>query len=322
MDKKKIKQKGKIKILLLIMALSCFIAPSLYADVIYLKNGNRVVGEIVEETDEAITVREAVGSYGFAEMDYKKADIERIEKTSATKKKRVKGTNIKEYRIVGEETTAHKAITGDLSSYSAQELEKLPLVKRKEYRVVVPEGLSKAEVKSVVKKIISDELEKDEDIDEMIIFLYDDERDIEGRYTIARAIWAVNGGFGNTTPQIAKSNDKSRHKTTLDIRTPERKRPTPTATSPTYKKEEPQDSDDTMRLIRREAEKKWAGDYKMQEYEISQQVKAYNEIVGINQSGGDVDKEILSKAFKKWYPDFKMILFEYKQQKKAYQRLY
>jgi len=123
-----------------------------------------------------------------------------------------------EYRIVKEEASTYKAVVKNLSSYSSEELEKLPIVIRKEYKVVVPEGLSEAQVKSVTREIIRRKLKSDNDIDEMIIFLYDDERDTGSFYTVGKAVWAVNGKLGEITPQIAKDNVKRKHKISFDIK--------------------------------------------------------------------------------------------------------
>ena len=121
--------------------------------------------------------------------------------------------------IVKEETNNYRAIISNLSSYSSEEIMKLPIVVRKEYKVVVPGGLSKADVKNVVKDIINEELKKDINIDEMIIFIYDDKRDADSFYTVGKAIWAVGGKLGNITPQIAKSNNKDKHSISFHIKT-------------------------------------------------------------------------------------------------------
>ena len=125
---------------------------------------------------------------------------------------------LENYKIVKEESSKYKALTDKLSSYTSQELEKLPLVVRREYRVVVPEGLPEGDIKNVVKNIIDNKLRGNNDIDEMIIFIYDDERDADSFYTVGKAVWAVNGKLGNVTPYIASSNDKSKHSISFHIK--------------------------------------------------------------------------------------------------------
>ncbi|MFH1995372.1 MAG: hypothetical protein ABIJ27_00050 [Candidatus Omnitrophota bacterium] len=55
-----------------------------FADTIYLKNGNVVEGEISEQSDDTITVRETFGS-GRITSTYRMSDIERIEESSMKK---------------------------------------------------------------------------------------------------------------------------------------------------------------------------------------------------------------------------------------------
>ena len=211
----------RLSFILAILICSAFV----YADVIYLKNGRSFDGEIIEETDTTVTIKENLGKYGFATSRYDKTAIERIERTSKGEKaqtERADKVATKQYKIVKEESTTHKAVVGKLSSYSSKELEKLPTVIRKEYRIVVPEGLSQTDIKNTVKNMIDKQLEENKDIDEMMIFVYDDERDAGGMYTVGRAVWGVDGKFGNVTPEIAKTNDKSKHKITFHIKTKER----------------------------------------------------------------------------------------------------
>jgi len=66
---------------LLIFLLLC---PALaWADTLYLKDGRIVRGEIVSETDEVVSVKEPIGTSGYAQARYPKTQIERIERPAA-----------------------------------------------------------------------------------------------------------------------------------------------------------------------------------------------------------------------------------------------
>lgn len=54
------------------------------ADTLYLKDGRIVRGEIVSETEEVVSVKEPVGTSGYAQARYVKTQIERIERTAVT----------------------------------------------------------------------------------------------------------------------------------------------------------------------------------------------------------------------------------------------
>jgi len=122
------------------------------------------------------------------------------------------------YKVAHKEIKEYRAIVKKLSSYTSMELAKLPYVIRQECRIVVPEGLSEAQIKKIAEDVVSNELYEDNEIDEMIIFIYDNESDVSGAYTIGKAIWGIDGELGNISPQIAENNDKSMHKVTFDIK--------------------------------------------------------------------------------------------------------
>ena len=60
----------------------CLAAP-LWADTLYLKDGRMVRGEIVSETDEVVSVKEPIGTSGYAQAQYPTTQIERIERAAA-----------------------------------------------------------------------------------------------------------------------------------------------------------------------------------------------------------------------------------------------
>lgn len=121
------------------------------------------------------------------------------------------------YEIVESEDQSRKAITKRLSSYTYQELVKLPIDKRMEYRVVVSPTIKENQVRPTIEKIIADITSKDNDIDEISLFLYSDKELANGVYDVARATWAPGGRLGNITPEIARSNDRTDYKITIQI---------------------------------------------------------------------------------------------------------
>jgi len=104
-----------------------------------------------------------------------------------------------------------------LSSYTYQELVSLPIDKRMEYKVVVSPEIKENQVRSTVEKIIADITSKDNDIDEISLFLYSDKELANEMYDVARATWAPNGKLGNVTPEIAKTNNRNNYKLEIQI---------------------------------------------------------------------------------------------------------
>lgn len=121
------------------------------------------------------------------------------------------------YEIVESEDQSRKAITKSLSSYTHQELVSLPIDKRMEYKVVVSPDIKENQVKPTIDKIITDITSKDNDIDEISLFLYSDKELANEMYDVARATWAPGGRLGNITPEIARSNDRTDYKITIQI---------------------------------------------------------------------------------------------------------
>lgn len=122
------------------------------------------------------------------------------------------------YDVVKIDDSSLKAVTKSLSSYSSKEVDELPTVVRKTYRIVVPKDIKNAQVKPTIDKILSKIVSKDKDIDEITLFLYSDKKIINGAYDVATAIWAPNGKWGSTTPEIAQNNDRSNYKIVIEVK--------------------------------------------------------------------------------------------------------
>jgi type II secretion system protein G len=65
---------------MIVLALVLGLASPLWADTLYLKDGRIVHGEVISETDEVVSVKEPVGTSGYAEARYPTSQVERIER--------------------------------------------------------------------------------------------------------------------------------------------------------------------------------------------------------------------------------------------------
>jgi len=121
------------------------------------------------------------------------------------------------YEIATTKDMSLKAVAS-LSSVSASELRHTPTNVRKVVRIVVAPGLSQAQYAATIEQAIRDLTAKDRDIDEIMLFVYDDASDVGGGYTVAKAEWAPNGkwGQGAVTPAIASSNNRRSYRTTIE----------------------------------------------------------------------------------------------------------
>lgn len=123
------------------------------------------------------------------------------------------------YKIIKTEDQSHKVLGNKLfSDYTTQELNELPIDKKMLYRVVVSNKIKKNQVRPTIEKIISDVTQKDNDIDEITLFLYSDKNLVSGPYDIWTATWAPKWKLWNITSEIAESNDRSDYKITIQIK--------------------------------------------------------------------------------------------------------
>ena len=128
-------------------------------------------------------------------------------------------SKISKFTIENVENSSYKALVKNLSEYSTSELTNLPLVKRQTITIIVPTEISKEYLENTLKYIVAKKTKEDNDIDEIIIFAYDNKNDIgKIQYTYGKLVWAPNGKLGNVTPEIAKNNIRDNYKFEIDIR--------------------------------------------------------------------------------------------------------
>jgi hypothetical protein len=90
-------------------------------------------------------------------------------------------------------------------------------IERKVYRVVVSPQIKENQVRPTAEAIINQVRHENPDTDEIGLFLYSDRDAVGGAYDVARADWAPGGEWGSTTPDIARSNDRTGYSISLDI---------------------------------------------------------------------------------------------------------
>jgi hypothetical protein len=123
------------------------------------------------------------------------------------------------YQIENKEIGKTKAMVKRLSEYTTKELKELPNSKRLTLSITVPFNITKESLGNTLKSIVSEQTSKDNDIDEIVIFAYDDKDDIgRTQYTFGKLLWTPNGKTRNITPEIAKNNTRNNYKIDIIIK--------------------------------------------------------------------------------------------------------
>jgi hypothetical protein len=120
-------------------------------------------------------------------------------------------TKISSFTIEESEFSSAKALNRKLSDYSTQELKDLPKFIRLTMSIVIPFDISKENLENTLKSIVYEQTEKNKDIDEIVIFAYDDKNDIGNGYTFGKLLWSPDGKTGNVTPETAKNNIRTNY---------------------------------------------------------------------------------------------------------------
>lgn len=127
-------------------------------------------------------------------------------------------TKVSTYKIEGLEIDSFKPIVKKLSEYESQELKDLPKYKRLILSIVVPSDITKESLENTMKYIVYEKSKNDNDIDEIMIFAYDNKNDIGMGYTFGKLLWAPKGKIRNTTPEIAITNNRDNYKFDITIK--------------------------------------------------------------------------------------------------------
>jgi len=128
-------------------------------------------------------------------------------------------SSVSSYQIENEERGNTKAMVKRLSEYTTKELEELPNSKKLILYITVPFDISKERLSNTLKSIVFDQTNADKDIDEIVIFAYDDKDDIgRDQYTFGKLLWAPDGKTSNVTPQIANNNTRNNYKFDISIK--------------------------------------------------------------------------------------------------------
>jgi hypothetical protein len=85
------------------------------------------------------------------------------------------------------------------------------------YRVTIPTDIKQSQAEPTLRKIANDIIDSEPELDQFTVFMYSDKAVVEYAYDIGRAVWAQGGEYGNITPELAKSNNRSGFLTTIDI---------------------------------------------------------------------------------------------------------
>lgn len=122
------------KIPIIIISMLLFFSQALFADIVYLKNGNRVKGIITKETDKSVELIINMG----AKVTFSKDDIKNIEKESIEQHAKMKegwdiGKNKAEVREIGRDIFEEEQLGKGLVKYKDQwvtpeEKEKLQVI--------------------------------------------------------------------------------------------------------------------------------------------------------------------------------------------------
>lgn len=120
-------------------------------------------------------------------------------------------TKISSFTIEESKFSSVKALAWKLSHYSTQELKNLPNFTRLTMSIIIPSDISKENLENTLKSIVYEQSEKNEDIDEIVIFAYDDKNDIGNGYTFGKLLWSPNTKTGNVTPEIAKNDIRTNY---------------------------------------------------------------------------------------------------------------
>lgn len=124
-----------------------------------------------------------------------------------------------DFEVISIEDIGSKAM-GDrsLSDFTVSELARLPKNKALRVNAVVSNTIQREQVEPTVRTIITRVTSDRPDADEIALFLYSDRELVNGAFDVAAAEWSTDGQTGGITPEIARSNDRSRYDTSIRVK--------------------------------------------------------------------------------------------------------
>lgn len=135
------------------------------------------------------------------------------DETKIIQKDSIEKNNVEtiDYEIVNVESQTRKAMgKKPLSQYEVSELKELPEYKKAIYKIVLSKDIKEKLIEPTVEKIIND-LSRDKDIGEIILFLYSDKELIDEGYDIGSVTWAPYGKLGNIDAHIVQNNNRENY---------------------------------------------------------------------------------------------------------------
>lgn len=107
---------------------------------------------------------------------------------------------------IQQEVVDYKIVEEDDSSYAD--------VTRKDLRIVLSPGVTEAQLKAALTKVVEDYTSQNKDVDALIVFAYDREKDVGGGYTLGKVTWAPDGEWS----KAENTKDRSNYQTVFEIR--------------------------------------------------------------------------------------------------------
>jgi hypothetical protein len=142
------------------------------------------------------------------------SEVEKVGKDEQETKSASKSQNndakAASYEIVKTEDLSSKNY-GKLSP--EYDLSKAPKKRKIQYHIALGLDITREQIEPTTNAIIRDITEKNPELDEAILELYSEKGLAKGGASgdVASSTWAPNGELGNVTPEIARSNDRSKY---------------------------------------------------------------------------------------------------------------
>jgi hypothetical protein len=149
-----------------------------------------------------------------------KTKTQKIETSKITTKFKIvfDSTKISHYKVEKSKTENIKIMFKKLSEYTYGELQNLTKYRRLTLSITVPSDISKESLENTMKSIINERTKKNNNIDEIIIFAYDNKIDIGKGFTFGKLLWTQEGKQGNITPHIVWDNIRDYYAFNISIK--------------------------------------------------------------------------------------------------------